>query len=62
MRKPESRKKRRIATAKRAIKRNRRNTKDFKKIVEKRLNVKKKIKEAEQRKFTQHLNDLLGKK
>ena len=62
MRKPEASRKRRVAAAKRALKRSRRNTNDFKKIVQKRLVVKKKIKEAEQRKFTQHLNDLLGKK
>ena len=61
MRKQESSKKRRLATAKRALKRNKRNTASFKKIVAKRLVTKRKIKEAEKKKFTEHLNNLFGK-
>ena len=62
MRKPESSKKRRLAAAKRALKRSKRNTNDFKKNhTDKKLLEKHRNKIAAEKKFRQHLNDLMGK-
>ena len=63
MRKPESSAKRRKASLKRANKRNRRNLKSFKKnVTTKKLAEREREKTAAEKKFKQHLSDLLGKK
>ena len=61
MKKPESSTKRRRATVKRALKRNKRNTNAFKKTVIKRLNVRKMAKIIANRKFQEHMDSLMGK-
>jgi light-regulated signal transduction histidine kinase (bacteriophytochrome) len=61
MRKPEASKKRRLAAAKRALKRNKRNTNGFKKTLSKKLLEKHRAKIAAEKKFKQHLSDLMGK-
>ena len=63
MRKPEASKKRRAASLKRATKRNKRNTNAFKRDVSsKKLLEKERAKVAAEKKFKQHLSDLLGKR
>lgn len=63
MRKPESSVKRRRAALKRATNRNKRNTIAFKRDVSsKKLIEKHRAKVAAEKKFKQHLSDLLGKK
>jgi hypothetical protein len=61
MTKPEKSKKRRMAAIKRAQKRAKRNTKEFRKAIVGRREHIKRMKEAEKRKFDQHLSSLLGK-